>query len=428
MDLGDRSGGERHGPRGRTDTSYGIPSPLVAGGRRGSPKRGGARIDPADASELFDVLGADEVGARRQHLTELDEGRTELLEHLSEPAGARGSGRGGRLFRGRLEGLLVGQVRRQVFRAADEALIAVLADDAGDPPEPLQILGRRSQHPPFMNPAARRSKRQVTVAREPRPSYRAAGGRLPRRASTAPQRPDRPARPTAALAQRLRRSLRTGRQPSRVFGLEWPFALSGAHALSGLRWLFESPGELNAAVEDLGGQWDGFTTRDYTGYQTVGPPERRAGGRRHIGTHDPNPRPTPTWRSERRIVVEEMLDALDDDGRNIELDTVALRARLRAPCAGLADRGARVRTWSASTRTEDLESHRRAFYGAKNSVLCVAGRLRRDAVRTGRRPRLRAPVRGSPARGPSGRRASWSRPEPLRYVARIRVRRRANPA
>lgn len=192
---------------------------------------------------------------------------------------------------------------------------------------------------------------------------------------------------------------------------------------------FASPGELNAAIEDLGGQWDGFTTRDYTGYQTgvhpAGAPETIEILGRMVQT--------PSYRDievERRIVVEEMLDALDERGRNIELDTVAHDHAF----------GDHALAWPIEGRRKNLdafdvaalEDHRRRFYGAKNSVLCVAGAF--DRAKTNRAiDRAFGGLFSGRRRTDRPRPRLLEPPKPLRYVhdpgpqSRIRISFRVAP-
>jgi predicted Zn-dependent peptidase len=192
---------------------------------------------------------------------------------------------------------------------------------------------------------------------------------------------------------------------------------------------FRTPGELNAAIEDLGGQWEGFTTRDYTGYQTSVHPSGAAEAIEILGRMIQ----TPSYEDievERRIVVEEMLDALDENGRNIELDTVAHDHAFRAHALGWPIEGTRKNLERFDV--EGLETHRRKFYGAENSVLCVAGAF--DARKT-----LRAIRRGFGALFEGRRRTDRPRPrslqppKPLRYVrdpgpqSRLRISFRVAP-
>lgn len=135
---------------------------------------------------------------------------------------------------------------------------------------------------------------------------------------------------------------------------------------------FETSTALNAAMEDLGGHLDGYTTRDHSGYPVTVHP-RHVGdavdilglmfGRPLFGDFD----------VEKRIILEEMLDALDDRGREIDLDTLAHRLHFRDHPLGQSIEGPRknVRRFTEG----DLERHRRRFYGASNLVLCFAGRI-----------------------------------------------------
>jgi len=175
---------------------------------------------------------------------------------------------------------------------------------------------------------------------------------------------------------------------------------------------FSTPEELNAAIEDLGGQWEGFTTRDYTGYQTSVSP---TGAPETIEILSQMIR-TPVYDDvdvERRIVVEEMLDALDDEGRNIELDTVAHEHAFRGHALAWPIEGSR-RNLERFDETQ-LEAHRRRFYGARNSVVCVAGAFDRARVE-------RAIDAGYGRLFPGRRRADRPRPRmletprPLRFV------------
>lgn len=136
--------------------------------------------------------------------------------------------------------------------------------------------------------------------------------------------------------------------------------------------------ELNAAIEDLGGYLDGFTTRDYSGYQTTVHPDHVERASEILGAMFS----TPTFDQidvERGIILEEMLDALDDRGREIDIDVLAHRTAygahgLSQPIDG---RQANVERFSI----DDLRRHTKRFYGAKNLVLCFAGKIDVKACR-----------------------------------------------
>lgn len=129
---------------------------------------------------------------------------------------------------------------------------------------------------------------------------------------------------------------------------------------------------LNAAMEDLGGHLDGYTTRDHSAYPVTVHPLAVEQATEILGRMFSTPR----FRDidiERRIVLEEMLDALDERGREVEVDTLAHRLQFGAHGLGqsIEGRRANVRRFSI----DDLERHRIAFYGARNLVLCFAGAI-----------------------------------------------------
>lgn len=139
---------------------------------------------------------------------------------------------------------------------------------------------------------------------------------------------------------------------------------------------FEDSTALNAAMEDLGGYLDGFTTRDYSGYQSVVHP-RYAGEAAHIlGRMFQGPR-FMDLEIERSIILEEILDALDERGKEIELDVVAHQLAFEGHPLSQSIDGPRKNLKRFSV--EDLEAHRRRFYGAKNLVLTFAGDIDPEA-------------------------------------------------
>ena len=75
---------------------------------------------------------------------------------------------------------------------------------------------------------------------------------------------------------------------------------------------------LNAAMEDLGGILDGFTTRDYSGYQSTVHPSGVNRAIEILGDMFNAPR-FEDIDIERSIILEEQLDALDDRGRDLDL-------------------------------------------------------------------------------------------------------------
>jgi predicted Zn-dependent peptidase len=135
---------------------------------------------------------------------------------------------------------------------------------------------------------------------------------------------------------------------------------------------------LNAAMEDLGGHLDGYTTRDYSAFQSTVHPDHVGDATDLLGRIFVAPHFT-EMEIERSIILEEVLDALDERGREIELDTIAHRSAFGDhPLAQSIDGPKK----NLKRFTEDdLQTHRRRFYGANNSVLCFAGRISPTACR-----------------------------------------------
>ena len=133
---------------------------------------------------------------------------------------------------------------------------------------------------------------------------------------------------------------------------------------------------LNAAMEDLGGQLDGYTTRDHSGYPVTVHPRHVGDATAILGRMFGSPR-FKDIEIERQIILEEMLDALDERGREIDVDNLAHRLHfgdhgLSQPIEG---RRRNVRRFDL----DDLERHRRRFYGARNLTLCFAGAIEAEA-------------------------------------------------
>lgn len=132
---------------------------------------------------------------------------------------------------------------------------------------------------------------------------------------------------------------------------------------------------LNSAMEDLGGSLDGYTMRDLTGYQSAVHPDFSLDALQIFGAMFRAPS-YPDIDVERRIIIEEMLDAFDDRGRVVDLDTIAHKEAFKGHPLGQPIDGTKknIRAFSL----EDLHKHRKKFYGAKNMVLTLAGRFDRD--------------------------------------------------
>jgi len=166
---------------------------------------------------------------------------------------------------------------------------------------------------------------------------------------------------------------------------------------------YPSSRQLNGALEDLGGSLDGFTARDYTGYQTSVVPEAVEEAMQVLGEMIQTPR-MEGLHIERRVVREEMLEALDERGRRIELDALAHAHHF--PGHGLGQPIEGLRKNLSRFDVDALQTHRRRFYGAQNAVLVVAGpidarRVQRWAERSFALPAGRRRVDGARPTAPA---------------------------
>jgi predicted Zn-dependent peptidase len=164
---------------------------------------------------------------------------------------------------------------------------------------------------------------------------------------------------------------------------------------------------LNRAIEERGGTLYAETARDYSLYQ-IGVHPREVPAALHI-MGDLFGAPTfEDIERERPIILEEILEDLDDRGRNVNAHDLSRAAVWGDHPLGLTIIGParNVRRFS----TEDVRRHFDRFYGARNMVLCVAGRVEPrglraaigeafSGVRAGRRA-LPVPAPARPPRGP----------------------------
>ena len=113
----------------------------------------------------------------------------------------------------------------------------------------------------------------------------------------------------------------------------------------------------------------------------------------------------PTFRDielERPIILEEILEDLDDRGRNVNIHDISRAAAWQGHPLGFPVIGParNVRRFA----TSDVRRHFRQLYGARNMALCVAGRVKREQVRAlAARAFAKVPV------GPAGRAAGGAR-------------------
>jgi predicted Zn-dependent peptidase len=134
---------------------------------------------------------------------------------------------------------------------------------------------------------------------------------------------------------------------------------------------------MNSAVEEVGGNLNGVTTRDHGYYYTPLHPAHLDVGMAILGDMLTRPRLT-DMEVERQIILEEMLDEVDEKGRDIDLDNLSKRQLF--PDHPLAFKIAGTReSVSALTHPQVLE-HFARHYVTGNLVVTAAGRVRHDEV------------------------------------------------
>src|ERR1700704_5334446 len=127
---------------------------------------------------------------------------------------------------------------------------------------------------------------------------------------------------------------------------------------------------MNALVEDCGGSLNGVTTRDHVYYFSPGHPERLEVPIAVLG----DMLARPLFREvelEREVILEEILDEVDEEGRDIDVDNLSKRALFVGH--PLPQKIAGTRETVSGLREDDLRAHHARAYGARNMVLCAAG-------------------------------------------------------
>lgn len=157
---------------------------------------------------------------------------------------------------------------------------------------------------------------------------------------------------------------------------------------------------LNRAIEEKGGTLYAETGRDYSLYQVALHPREAGTALEVLGDLFARPRFDDIER-ERRIILEELLDDLDERGRNLNVHDLSRSVAWGAHPLGLPIIGPseNVRRFSVA----HVRRHFERLYGARNMVLAVAGPLPVERVQ-----RLAANAFGPV---PPGRRV---RPKPAR--------------
>jgi predicted Zn-dependent peptidase len=127
---------------------------------------------------------------------------------------------------------------------------------------------------------------------------------------------------------------------------------------------------LNHAIEALGGTLYAETGRDYSLYQIKLHPESLEEGIGLFGEIFSTPHFC-DLEIERRIILEEMLEDLDDEGRLVNIDDLA--RQLIWPGHPLGQRITGPVENVERFADADVRRHFTHFYGARNMVLCVSG-------------------------------------------------------
>jgi len=134
---------------------------------------------------------------------------------------------------------------------------------------------------------------------------------------------------------------------------------------------------MNALVEDCGGSLNGVTTRDHGYYFSPVHPERLEVPLAVMG--DMLARPLlKEIEIEREVILEEILDEVDEKGRDIDIDNLSKSALFPGHPLGMKIAGTRE---SVRALTEDhLRAQHARAYGARNIVLAASGPLRHREV------------------------------------------------
>jgi predicted Zn-dependent peptidase len=162
---------------------------------------------------------------------------------------------------------------------------------------------------------------------------------------------------------------------------------------------------LNYAIEDIGGTLYAETGRDYSLYQISLHPENLAQGIEIFGDIFAAPALTDID-LERKIILEEILEDMDEHGRIINIDDVARRLVWPGHGLGLPITGPYKNVERFTV--DDVRAHYREFYGAANMVLCVSGAVSRVEVQAAAERwmgKLRAGERQRPEPPPDQQRA-----------------------
>lgn len=134
---------------------------------------------------------------------------------------------------------------------------------------------------------------------------------------------------------------------------------------------------LNRAIEELGGTLHGATHADFTLFEVTLPPGNVQNGIEILGELFARPG-FAELTVEKRIVREEILEYLDDQGREVDPDNISRQLMFGSHPLGMTITGSLDNVEGFDVR--DLHAHMRRHYVASNMVLCVAGAVDERAV------------------------------------------------
>ncbi|HKP57110.1 MAG TPA: pitrilysin family protein [Polyangiales bacterium] len=134
---------------------------------------------------------------------------------------------------------------------------------------------------------------------------------------------------------------------------------------------------LNRAIEELGGTLHGATHADFTLFEVTLPPANVASGIQILGElfARPNFSELPV---EKRIVREEILEYLDEEGREVDPDNLARELMFGTHPLGMTITGSLDNLEQLGVN--ELRAHMLRHYVASNMVLCVSGAVDERAV------------------------------------------------
>ncbi len=128
--------------------------------------------------------------------------------------------------------------------------------------------------------------------------------------------------------------------------------------------------ELNAAIEELGGEVNGLTQRDAMTIHMTVPPRSAEAGLGLLAEMCTTPR-FPGLAIEKQVVIEEILDTIDSSGLENDIDTLSRSALWAGHPISMPVAGTVANVESFTLR--QVRAHFRRCFVAENAVLCVAG-------------------------------------------------------